>query len=399
MISEMSEPIPQDRDMTVEQYIALELSAEGRHQFRDGKVAEVPANTDVHDQIALRIWRLLADAVATDCEAFSIDLPVQTDCKGYDYPDVFVVNGAANYGPPGQRFAVTNPRVIVEVLSPETEVHDRSEKFRRYIAMESLQEFVLVAQDTTRIETFFKRPDGVWAFYKPLESLDDVWTSRSLPGVELPLAQIYAGVEFPPRPPEWTGDPAPDPARHYTVDEYLQFELATEWQYDFVDGEIMPKVHPNYDHGTIGTNLICELGNRFDDTPKECWLGSVRVVADVERCFLHPDLSITLEAAFLPPKDNVSLLNPIAVIEITSPETADDDRGRKFERYRQIDALGEYILIAADKPLIESFCRRPDGTWTAGQLVAGIDAVWKSDTLGIELPLADVYDGVNFKNS
>jgi Uma2 family endonuclease len=305
--------------------------------------------------------------------------------------------GRAPHPPPGTRFAVTNPQLIVEVLSPETEAPDRGEKFHRYIAMESLQEYVLIAQDTARVETFFKQPDGVWAIPRSLESLDDVWRSRSLPGVELPLAKVYEGIEFPPRK-EWTGDPTPDPDRFYTVGEYLDFEMSTEWQYDYRDGTITPKVHPGIDHMTIGMNLLVALGNRFDDTPKRAWMGSVRVAADVERGFLHPDMSVTAEkAVFLAPADNISLTNPVLVIEIVSAETFDDDHGAKFEWYRQIESLREYLLIAEDRARVESFHRRADGAWASGGAVDGLDGIWKSRSLGMEVPLSEIFSDVTFR--
>jgi Uma2 family endonuclease len=99
---------------------------------------------------------------------------------------------------------VTNPRVVVEVLSRSTESYDRSGKFNRYRELNSFEEYVLIAQDEPLVETFFRQPDGTWLF-TPRAGRDAAATLRSL-GVELRLADVYAGVEFPPEP----GDGRPE---------------------------------------------------------------------------------------------------------------------------------------------------------------------------------------------
>ena len=90
----------------------------------------------------------------------------------------------------------TNPRVLVEVLSPTTEGYDRGEKFRRYLTIDSLEEYVLVSQSIPRIETFFRQEGGAWLFRHAV-GLDAIVTIRSLQ-IELPLSEVYAGIEFPP---------------------------------------------------------------------------------------------------------------------------------------------------------------------------------------------------------
>ena len=90
---------------------------------------------------------------------------------------------------------MTNPRLIVEVLSPSTEAYDRGDKFDRYRQLESLEEYVLVSVEARRVETFFRQADGVWLL-TPVSGLNATAKRRSLE-VELPLAEVYAGVEFP----------------------------------------------------------------------------------------------------------------------------------------------------------------------------------------------------------
>jgi Uma2 family endonuclease len=91
-----------------------------------------------------------------------------------------------------------NPRVLIEVLSRTTEGYDRGDKFRRYLKIESLEEYVLVSQALPRIETFFRQPDGAWLFTHAV-GLDASAKIRSL-GIDVPLSETYAGVVFPQEP-------------------------------------------------------------------------------------------------------------------------------------------------------------------------------------------------------
>ena len=93
-----------------------------------------------------------------------------------------------------------NPSVVAEVLSPSTELYDRNVKFDKYRQLDSLREFLLVAQNRMRVELWTRQPDLVWQRSPVfLENPTDVLVLPSL-GCEIPLAEIYEGVEFRARP-------------------------------------------------------------------------------------------------------------------------------------------------------------------------------------------------------
>ena len=91
---------------------------------------------------------------------------------------------------------VTNPSVVVEILSPTTEAKDRGEKFIKYLQIESLQEYVLISQDAPRAEVFRRQKDGTWVFTF-ISGLDARLRLESVQA-EVALAELYDGVEFPP---------------------------------------------------------------------------------------------------------------------------------------------------------------------------------------------------------
>jgi Uma2 family endonuclease len=112
------------------------------------------------------------------------------------YPDATVICGrpVLDRSDPHQE-TVINPRVIVEVLSPSTESYDRRDKFDSYRQIDSMGEYVLVSQDTPRIEVLRRQADGSWAI-TVFSGMDATATLQSIE-VELPLNEAYAGVEFP----------------------------------------------------------------------------------------------------------------------------------------------------------------------------------------------------------
>jgi Uma2 family endonuclease len=120
--------------------------------------------------------------------------PGQT--KGlFSYPDLSVVCGEPKFHD-GRRDVLLNPTLIIEVLSPGTELFDRGEKFRRYrTCLESLQDYVLVSTDSPMVELFQRQADGFW-LYSASAGLDALARLPSI-ACEVPLADIYERIEFP----------------------------------------------------------------------------------------------------------------------------------------------------------------------------------------------------------
>jgi Uma2 family endonuclease len=212
----MEQPVPdRNRRYTLEEYFALDDVSEVRYEYwdgllvphggweldADGHILGMAGGTDVHNDIVCNLIREVGNALkGTPCKVGGADLRVRSPRSGrYHYPDVSVTRGPRVFDPPQSRSTVANPQVLVEVLSKSTADMDRGEKFREYIEIASLQQYVLVAQDQPRVETFYRQPDGVWAVGPWSEGMDASVTFRTL-GVTVPLAEIYSGITFPDRP-------------------------------------------------------------------------------------------------------------------------------------------------------------------------------------------------------
>ena len=112
--------------------------------------------------------------------------------------------------------------------------------------------------------------------------------------------------------------------------------------------------------------------------------------------YAYPDLQIVCGETDLTDHDHLdTLLNPLVIIEVLSPSTERYDRGEKFRHYRQIPSLQAYVLVSQDAPLIECYQRNPDDTWTFTD-AAGLDASIAIPPVDCTLPLADVYQKIDF---
>lgn len=111
--------------------------------------------------------------------------------------------------------------------------------------------------------------------------------------------------------------------------------------------------------------------------------------------YVYPDASIVCGPPVFDPedKDQMSILNPTVVFEVLSETTEQYDRGRKFNDYRQIESLKAYVLISQSEPAVEVFARQADGSWSFAA-ARGTEAVAPLPSVGIELPLQELYDDV-----
>jgi Uma2 family endonuclease len=177
--------------LTTEEYLAGELAGSVRHEFWGGRVLEMVGSTLLHSTIKDNLTAALNAVIrAHGCRAYSADTLVHVSANGdFFYPDVFVVCGEpeflVNY--PGR--AVCNPIVIIEVLSPSTELFDRYAKFESYKQLPTLKEYVLVSQSHPIVEAFELDSRGKWARHAVLgRSASFAFGAMK---ATVPLAEIY----------------------------------------------------------------------------------------------------------------------------------------------------------------------------------------------------------------
>lgn len=176
--------------LTYAEYLALEAESPLRHEYLRGEVHAMAGGTPEHAALAAAVSRELGMLLRDKpCRVFSSDLRVRIEATDLStYPDVTVVCDELLRSPL-DRDAVTNPRLIVEVLSDSSEGYDRGEKFAHYRRLDSLAEYLLVSQREPRLELYRKNDQGHWVLFEALrgESLE----LTSLHGVKLATDEVY----------------------------------------------------------------------------------------------------------------------------------------------------------------------------------------------------------------
>jgi Uma2 family endonuclease len=181
--------------VTPEEYLAAERLSETRSEYLDGGVFPMTGGTVNHNRITINlILELGTQLQSANCDVHATDLKVRLpDSRKFFYPDVLVVCGELQYHDE-RRDVILNPDLVIEVLSPSTEAFDRGAKFRAYRTIESLKEYVLVAQDSPSVERYLKDGDGSWKLTEAV----GLKSSLALPsiGCTLNLSAVYKKVEF-----------------------------------------------------------------------------------------------------------------------------------------------------------------------------------------------------------
>lgn len=185
------------------------------------------------------------------------------------------------------------------------------------------------------------------------------------------------------------------PKRKLTPEEYLAIERAASSKSEFYRGEMFAMAGANRHHNRIFHNLSYLLQQQFKGGPCNLMGPDMRVATASLRNYFYPDLVIVCEKPLYLENSFDTLLNPQVIFEILSDSTERFDRGDKFEAYRNIASLQEYVLVSQNKQQIMRFVRQSEDHWDvrffrdeAGEFALG--------TVKVSLPMKGIYEGVEF---
>ena len=184
--------------MTPDEYLGFERAAEIRHEYHDGELIAFAGAKREHILITGNThYRLTSQLLDTPCEVYMTDMRVKATPTAYVYPNVVVVCDEPMFA--DDEFDVLlNPTVIVEVLSPSTEILDRRDKLQYYGALESVKDYLLIAQEKIRVDHYVKQSGSEWNLHVYTEP-DDMIEIASI-GCKLVLSEVYAKVKFSQKP-------------------------------------------------------------------------------------------------------------------------------------------------------------------------------------------------------
>lgn len=186
-----------ERYYSEEEYLELERAATSKSEYINGQIYAMAGGTAEHSSIGSNLLAsVLTQLRGTGCRPYNSDMRVRVSKTRLDtYPDVSVVCGPAEFLD-AKRDTLLNPTVIAEVLSPSTERFDRGVKFEHYQRLDSLREYLLVAQTHPRVDRYTRNPDDTWllTIYEGL----DAEVSLASVTCTLRLSEVYEEVDFPP---------------------------------------------------------------------------------------------------------------------------------------------------------------------------------------------------------
>lgn len=185
--------------------------------------------------------------------------------------------------------------------------------------------------------------------------------------------------------------PAEKLNRKMTSAEYAAWEREQTEKHEFFDGEVFSQAGGTRRHSLIGSNVLGEVRQILKGKDCQAHGSDMRVLVKATGYQAYPDVSVVC-----PPIEGDSdevISNPILLVEVLSPTTADFDRGGKFGHYRQIPSLLEYLIFWQDEARVEQHTKTDEGLWLLRELV-GIDEVLQLASLQQPLALRDAYDKV-----
>lgn len=184
-----------------------------------------------------------------------------------------------------------------------------------------------------------------------------------------------------------------EPARRLLdYEEYLEIERSTGEKHEFLQGHVLAMAGASPEHGELCANLISLFKTALRGRPCKVYPSDLKVRVSEDGLYTYPDVSVVCGALQRSARDANAVCNPVVLCEVLSDTTEGYDRGEKFEQYQQIPSFLEYILVSQRGPSVDHLRRNPDGTWTFRTL--GPADSLRLDSVGVTLPVAEIYEGV-----
>ena len=185
------------------------------------------------------------------------------------------------------------------------------------------------------------------------------------------------------------------PRSRLSPEEYLAIERKAEFRSEFFEGEMFAMSGASRKHNLIGGSVGARLTLQLDDRDCEVYISDMRVKVSPTGLYTYPDVVVVCGEPRFEDAEVDTLLNPKVLFETLSKSTEGYDRGKKFEHYRTIASLAEYVLIAQDKPHVEHFLRQPDNQWLLSETNNLADTI-QLPSIQCQLALAEIYRKVKF---
>jgi len=181
----------------------------------------------------------------------------------------------------------------------------------------------------------------------------------------------------------------------YTLEEYLELSETFEGRNEYLNGEIKPMTGGTPNHNDIAGNLYSFLKLRLRSKKHKIFISDVRLWIPKYKVYAYPDIMIIKGKPVLQDNRNDTVINPLLIIEILSKSTKNYDQGDKFDYYRSIPGVVEYILVDQYTYHVKQFAKADDGRWWLSEY-QDISNILKFASLDCEIELSSIYEEIEF---
>lgn len=184
-------------------------------------------------------------------------------------------------------------------------------------------------------------------------------------------------------------------ATYVTPEEYLARERKADTRSEYLNGQIFAMAGGTPEHALLALNLAAELRQALKESPCRVYSSDLRLGVATSGLYTYPDVTVVCGDLVFADDRKDTVTNPVLLAEVLSDSTKDYDRGEKFQHYRTLASLQEYLTVAQDTVHVEQYTRQPTGQWLLTECNDPSLALQLS-SLGIEIKVADIYAKVKF---
>jgi Uma2 family endonuclease len=180
------------------------------------------------------------------------------------------------------------------------------------------------------------------------------------------------------------------PKTYITPEEYLALDRQAEVKSEYYAGQIIAFAGASKQHNLIVANVLAGIHRQLVDRPCNVYPSDMRVRVSKTGTYAYPDIVVTCGEEQFADENSDILLNPIVLIEVLSESTANYDRGDKFDQYRRIESLREYILVSQEPYRADQYIRQNDTQWLLTEFHR-VEDVIRLSSINCELALKEIY--------
>ena len=181
-----------------------------------------------------------------------------------------------------------------------------------------------------------------------------------------------------------------------SIEEYLFAEEISLEKNEYYKGEIFAMAGASISHNSIVGNSLIEIGGFLRDKSCRVFPSDLRIQIEANTLFTYPDLTIFCNEIEKFENRNDTAVNPTVIIEVLSKSTQEYDRGTKFNLYRQLSSLNEYIMISSTEVLVERYVKQSDNEWLFTSYNTTED-FFMIESIGLSVAVKTLYRNVNFE--